>query len=50
MPVVKGEDIMEARWTMSLNEDCTMLGSGGVIVMDETTCVCSGENIKVILC
>ena len=42
VPVVKGEDIMETPMDYeSLMKIGTMLGSGGIIVMDESTCMVS---------
>ena len=42
VPVVKGEDIMETPMDYeSLMKIGTMLGSGGIIIMDESTCMVS---------
>nr|ADD93877.1 hypothetical protein [uncultured marine bacterium MedDCM-OCT-S08-C1340] len=42
VPVVKGEDIMDIPMDYeSLMKIGTMLGSGGIIVMDESTCMVS---------
>ena len=42
VPVVKGDDIMDTPMDYEpLMKIGTMLGSGGVIVMDETTCMVS---------